>query len=420
MTELERSPQNASAGAEVTASHAEPVDDPALTARLRRLARVALIAGLAATVLLVIGFFFAGRARWVQSYLVAHLYWLGLSLGCLFLLLLHHLVGGPWGFPIQRLLTAGSRPLFLLAPLFLPILLGAGMLYVWADPAVIEADAALQAKAIYLNLPLFALRAVLYFAVWLVLAFVITRNAYRLDETGERRLARRSQRFSGPGLILLGLTATFAAVDWAMSLEPHWYSSIYGLLLVTGQVLVGLAFALAFLGLVCDRPALSWAMTSRATNDLGALLLAALISWIYALFMQFLIIWFADLPQEVTWYLNRMGGGWQWLLLAVVLLHFALPFGLILVHKGRWRVSSLAVISAMVVVAHFLYLYWLIMPAFSPQKPALHWLDLAAVVAVGGLWLAWFLTELGRHSLVPYRHPRYLAFIEEEQYETAA
>lgn len=386
--------------------------DREVARRLGRAQRVAVIVGVVAAVLLGLGVFI-DLSHFFQAYLVAFLFWLGISLGCLALLMVHMLVGGPWGFPIQRILAAGARTVPLMAVLFLPLLLGAEYLYIWTEPEIVQADELLRQKTAYLNLPFFTVRSLFYLVVWIVLVLLLTRASYRLDVTGEVRLARRAQRLSGPGLILLLLTVSFAAIDWSMSLEPYWYSSIYGLLIISGQVLGALSLAVALLVLLHDRPPLAGLLRPLLIGDLGKLLFAALLGWFYFALIQFLVVWSANLLEEVVWYLNRTTGGWQWVALALVALHFILPFVLFILHHDRWRVAPLARIALLLLAMQLLHTYWLVIPAFRPGELVVHWLDLVAPLAIGGLWLALFAHRLRQQRLVPYRHPKYVELVEE-------
>lgn len=393
--------------------------DETLRRRFARIRRGGLILGLVAAVLAQAGAV-ANTERFFQAYLFAYLFWIGLSLGGLALMMLHFLAGGPWGFPLQRMLAAAARTLPLMALLFLPLLLGLDTLYDWTRPEVMQADEVLRQKMAYLNVPGFLLRAAFYFLVWLALSWGLTRLSYGVDESGDAAQARRAQRFSGPGLILYVLTVSFAAIDWAMSLEPHWYSSIYGLLFIGGQVVAGLSFAYLLLGRLHDRPPLDKLVRPHVVNDLRNLLLAALLSWAYFVFVQYLIIWSGNLPEEAIWFTRRTQGGWQWLVLLLAVFHFALPFTLLLLNRGRRRgrgLRGLLAIAALLLVMRLVDVYWLVMPAFSPQGLAPHWLDLATVLAMGGLWMAFFAWQLQQHRLVPVSHPKYIDLVE--RYETA-
>ena len=353
---------------------------------LKRYQPIAWALGLTGLVLAVVAAFFNQEQFW-RSYLLAYLFWLEIGLGCLGLLMVHHLVGGRWSAHIRRVLEVGSLTLPLMAVLFLPLVWGMETLYPWMDAERVAQSELIQAKSLYLNQPFFLARAVLYFAVWTTLAYLLNRWSLAEDRSGEPHLAVRMRRLSALGLILFMLTVTFAAYDWMMSLEPEWFSSIYGLLFIIGAALAGLAFAIISLhGLTKGAGASEeWV---QSFNDLGNFMLGFVMIWAYFSFSQFLIIWSANISEEAVWYYHRMAGGWQNVGLLLVALQFVLPFVLLLVRGVKRRAQWLTALAVLVFVVRWLDLYWLVMPAFYPQGVHFHWLDLALLLALGGIWLA--------------------------------
>lgn len=384
------------------------MQSPPLGARLNRLQHRALLAGAGGAALCVLGVWL-NPVQFFRSYLLAYLFWLGIALGCLAIVMLHHLVRGAWGAVIQRLLESGSRTLPLMALLFVPLLFGLHDLYSWARPAAVASDELLRHKSPYLNTPFFVLRLVGYFVAWIAVASFLNRWSLQHDRISDwpsgRPLRRRLQMLSGPGLVLYGLSATFAAIDWIMSLEPHWYSTIFGMTFVVGQVLAALAFIIVALALVLDFEPFASVVSQTHIHDLGNLLLAFVMLWAYIAFSQFLIIWSGNLPEEIPWYLHRTQGGWQWIGLLVLVFHFALPFLLLLSRRTKRRMRMLSRVAGGLIGMAFLGLYWLVMPAFHPAKLHVHWLDLVAPMAVGGLWLACFLWHLQRREMLPRHAP---------------
>lgn len=371
--------------------------------------RRAWLVGAGGVVLALLGLWL-NLAQFFRAYLVAYLFWSGISLGCLALLMLHHLVGGAWGAMIRRLLEAGTRTIPLIVVLFVPLLYGLPTLYSWARPEVMAHDALLQHKSLYLNVPFFLQRAVAYFAIWLILAFFLnywSRQQERLAGTRqERRVQRRLRLLSAPGLMLYVLTVTFAAVDWIMSLEPHWYSTLYGVVILAGQILAALAFAIVLITQLAEVPPVSTVLTPQHLHDLGNLLLAFVMFWAYIAFSQFLIIWSGNLPEEVSWYVHRTHGGWEWLALLVLLAHFGLPFVVLLSRTSKRRAQVLARIAAGLLMMHLVELFWLVLPAFHPSQFAIHWLDIGLPIGMGGLWLGVFVWQLQRRALLPLHDPR--------------
>ena len=350
-----------------------------------------------------------------RAYLSAYIFWVGIPVGCVALLMLHHLVGGRWGFIIQRVLEAGIQTLPLMALLFIPLLVGLSDLYPWARTEVVAADPLLQQKAAYLNIPFFVARAVVYFAVWIVLGRVLVTWSLQQDRIADDALTFRLQRLSGPGLVLYGLTVSFAAIDWMMSLEPKWYSTIFGMMFMVSFGLAALALAiLATRFLEAEKPLARVASPDR-WHDLGNLLLALVMFWAYLSFSQFLLIWSENLAEEIPWYLHRIGGGWEWLAIALIFFQFGLPFVLLLSRNTKRDSRTLAAVAAAILFMQWLDIVWRVVPSFYPARFHIHWLDIAAPVAIGGLWLAAFIGHLKSRSLLPLHDPRFTEVLEQAQ-----
>jgi hypothetical protein len=373
---------------------------PAIFGRARRISLVVGLAGAAACAVGAV----ARPDQFFRSYLWAYSFWVGIPLGCLAIVMLQHLTGGRWGLSLRRLLEAGTRTLPLLAVLFLPILFGMRSLYVWARPEVVATDELLQHKSLYLNGPFFTVRTVVYFALWMGLAGLLNRWSRQQDQVPSEALSRRLQALSGPGVVLYVLTMTFASVDWLMSLEPHWYSTIYGGLLVTGQALVAMSFCITLAILLMPHRPMSDVLTAERLHDMGKLLLAFVMVWAYFAFSQFLIIWAGNLPEEIPYYLRRLQGGWQWLGLLLIGAQFVLPFLLLLSRDRKRDPRRLARVALFLIATRIVDMYWLTAPAFS-EALSVHWLDAATVAGIGGLWLATFLWQVERRPLLPVGDP---------------
>jgi hypothetical protein len=365
--------------------------------------RALLIAGFG--VLLCIAGALMNPAQFFHSYLVAFLFWLGISLGSVGVLMLHHLVGGIWGFVIQRFLETAARLLPLMALLFIPVLIGIPYLYEWSHPEA-SADIALLHKSPYLNVPFFVVRAVIYFAIWTFLAYQLSRWSRQVDETGNPELVNRMERLSGPGLVVYGLTMTLAAIDWAMSLEPHWYSTIFGMVFLIGQGLSTIAFAIIMARLYSHRKPLVDVITTKQFHDLGNLLLAFVMLWAYVAFSQFLIIWSGNIAEEVTWYEHRMHGGWNLVALLLITFHFGVPFLLLLQRRSKKRAEILSGIAIALLVLRLVDLFWIVSPALHREGFALHWTDLVTPIAIGAVWVAAFIWLLKDATLLPTGDPR--------------
>jgi len=380
--------------------------DEQLAAAIRRCQRRALIVGIVALVVCVIDAFFS-PAQFLRSYLFAYVFWIGFPLGGMAVVMINHLTGGQWGLPIRRTLEAASRTLPLMAVLFIPIILGLPILYRWAQPAAVALDPVLKYKHPYLNDWGFIARTILYFVVWILWAYFLNRWSAQQDETGDPRLAKRLESFSGPGLVVYGLTITFASVDWVMSLEPRWYSTIYGLLFVVVEVLVAFAFAICVARWLAQYEPLSSYVNPQQFQDLGNLLLTFVMLWAYLSFSQFLIIWSGNLKEEISWFESRARGVWAALAIFLIVFHFFVPFLLLLSRDIKRRAKMLARVSAGLLFISLVDVYWLVVPAFQPSEPGLHLLDFAAPVAIGGIWLAAFCWQLKSRPLVPLHDPNF-------------
>ena len=373
--------------------------------QLDRIQHTSLIAGAIGLGLCLVGAFLSPE-QFFRSYLFAYLFWIGIALGSFGIVMLHHLTGGGWGFVIRRLLESGTRTLPLMVVLFVPLLFGLSELYVWARPAEVAADELLQHKSAYLNVPFFLVRTAVYFAAWISITYCINRWSLEQDRTGERVLTRRLQLLSGPGLVVYALTVTFASIDWAMSLEPHWFSTMYGIMFLIGQVLAALALMIVIAVRLADQEPLSTVVSPARLLDLGNLLLAFVMLWAYIAFSQYIIIWSGNLPEEIPWYLHRTTGGWQGIALFLIIFHFAVPFVLLLSRATKRKVELLSAVAGGIIIMRLVDLFWLVAPAFHQTGVQIHWMDLVAPIGVGGIWMWFFIWQLKGRSLLPLHDPR--------------
>jgi hypothetical protein len=375
-----------------------------LTAQIGGWGRKSLVVGIVGLLLSVVAFLI-DREQFFRSYLFAFLYWTGMALGCLAILLLHHVVGGKWGRMIRRLCEAGARTLPFMGLLLIPILLNITTLYPWTRPEAAH-DANIQSKAAYLNIPFFIGRAICYFAVWSLYAYMLSKWSNALDRTNDERLIDKMRAMSAPGLVVFTLTTTFAFVDWIMSLEPHWFSTIYGVMFMVGEMLESFAFVIALMIILSRKAPLKEYVTPQHFHDLGNLMFAFMVLWAYLSFSQFLIIWAGNLPEEIPWYISRLRGGWGWVALSLVVFHFAVPFGLLLMRGVKRRADRLLRVCLLLIAVRLVDVYWITEPAFYGQRLRIHWMDFITPIAVGGLWLAMFFWQLKERSLVPVGDPR--------------
>ncbi len=387
------------------------------TTSFKRLQKPATWLGLVGLLLAIVGAWL-DRTQFWQSYLLASVFWVEVGLGCLGMVMLHHLVGGRWSALIRRLMETGAMTLPLMALLFIPLLFGLNTLYPWTNADHVQQSELLQQKTVWLNVPFFLGRSAFYFVVWLGLALLLNRWSLAQDRTGDAKFAQRLRRLSAIGMILYMLTATLAGYDWLMSLEPEWFSSIYGLLFIAGQALAGLSLAIIGLCLLAKEMGTTerWL---KSFNDLGNFLLGFVMIWAYFSYSQFLIIWSADIPEEAIWYYHRMQGGWQTVGLVLIGTHFVLPFVLLLSRGIKRNPQWLMALAVFIFLVRALDLFWLIVPAFYPAGVHLHWLDLALWVAMGGGWILAFIWQWHGKGVLP-RHDPHLGDSNERHEEFAA
>jgi len=380
---------------------------------LERIPRIAFTWGLIGVALAL--FFARGNPdQFFRSYLLAFVYWLAIPTGCMAILMLHHLTGGLWGYPIRRLLEAGTRTFLPMAALFVPVLLGMRRLYKWAQPEAVAADPMLEYKHPYLNPQFFTLRAVIYFVIWLTLAWFLNRWSGEQDRTGDPRLAARMEALSGPGLILWGIAVTYSSIDWVMSLEAHWFSTIYGMIVMIVCALTAMSFVVFVLRKLSGEKPIAEAVSPAQFNDLGNLMLTFVMLWAYLGFSQFLIIWAGNIKDEIPWYRARAFGGWGAVAVVLIVLHFALPFLLLLQRGVKRRLHVLSIVAGTLIVLSLVDVYWLVAPAYEKDGPRVYPLDICAVVGIGGIWIGLFFRELKKWPLLPVHDPRFEGALEHE------
>jgi hypothetical protein len=398
---------------ETTTTYAPPVADIDGT-RSR-----ALIAGVVGLVLCAIGFVL-DPAHLFRSWLIAHQLFLGIALGSLALVMVQHLSGGAWGI-FRRIFEASSGTLLLLAVLFLPVLLGMGSLYTWTHADHVQADQILQAKAPYLNTPFWIGRLIIYFAAWIGLAWFLRQLSARQD-AGDVGVNVTIQRVSGAGLVIYALTVTAAGVDWIMSINPHWYSTLFGFLMMGGQGLAALAFTIIAATFLFRREPMAGLLKPYHFHDLGKLMFAFVMLWAYFNFSQYLLTYAANLVEEIPYMTVRTSNGWEFLALFLMIFHFAVPWLLLLSRDRKRNPHRLVLVAAWIIFVRYADIFMLISPEFDAATGSnlhllegehvshffAHWLDLAAPLAIGGLWLWMFLTQLRERPLLaagdPYLH----------------
>ena len=363
---------------------------------------------------LVVGLIFgaiAALGAWLRpdqffrAYLLAFMAWLGVSLGSMAILMLRHLTKGGWGMVIRRILGAAMRCLPLMTLLFVPILFGMPKLYLWARPLDFIQDTHLRQHlegitGTYLSVHGFIIRAAIYFAIWNLLSLLLTRWSAQQDHPPVRDNSAKFKALSAPGLILYAFSITFAVIDWIMSIDATWISTIFGLSFLIGQVLAGLCFAVVVERILFRYPPMSRLLKPVYVHDHGKFILTFIMMWAYFAFSQWLIIWAGNLPQEITWYIRRLNGGWGYVGLFVALFHFAVPFVVLLSRPFKRDITRLVWLAVWLLLMRYVDLFWIIEPSFSTTFKVT-WLDIIVPIAMGGLYLACFFRNLSSRPLVP-------------------
>jgi hypothetical protein len=349
-----------------------------------------------------------------RSYLFAYIFWALVPLGCMGVLMLHHMTGGWWGYPLRRILEAGTRTLPLVFVLFLPLLAGMTRLYPWAQPDVVAADPILEYKKPYLNPAFFTVRAFIYFAVWILLASLLNKWSIEQDRTGDPRLKAKMTSLSAPGFILWAVTLTLAVIDWVMSLEPHWFSTMYGLLFMVTSGLVAMSFSVMVLRRLSDQEPLRDCVEPKRFLDIGNLMLAMVMLWTYMAFSQLLIIWSGNLKNEITWYKERVFGQWAPIAVFLLIFHFFFPFFLLLQRGVKRRLHVLSMVAALLFFMTLVDMYWIVVPAYEVFAPRVHALDLLAIIGIGGVWVGGYLWQLKKRPLLPLHDPRFEGVLEHQ------
>ncbi len=345
-----------------------------------------------------------------RAYLLAFMDWLGVALGSMAIIMIRHLTGGGWGVVIRRLQGAAMRTLPILTLLFVPILIAVaqGRIYPWAMPLASVNDQHIRehlakntfVTASYLNFRGFLIRAIIYFAIWNVLSFLLSRWSKEADSANTRDNTERFKRVSGPGLILYAFTIAFASIDWLMSFDPTWISTIFGLIILIGELLSAMCFAVFVESILYRCKPMSEMLRPEFVHDHGKWMLTFIMVWAYFSFSQWLIIWAGNLPNEITFYLKRLSGGWGWIGLILALFHFVVPFAILLSRPFKRNIRKLVWLAIWLLFMRWLDLFWIIEPNFS-KTLRFTLADIVVTCALGCVWMAFYFRNLASLPLLP-------------------
>ncbi len=417
-TSNESGSQHRASGGDSVSSHQresnEPIPDIRLGPEATRIERVSGVIGAIGILLCIVAFFW-NRQEFYQSYLFAFLYWGGFSIGGLGVLVLNHTVGGRWGVTSRRFMEAQMRTLPLLLLFFIVLLFGMNQLYPWMHPNLVPepSRAYLYHKRAYLNWPFFLIRTLVYFAIWLFWGIRLYKWSDKQDETGDPGLRERMRKFSAPGCLIVTFTATFAYIDWILSADAQFFSTIYGAMILFGDVLQTFALTILVMVLASRGDRFGGRVNAVVLHDIGNMMFAFTIFWTYLSVSQLIIVWPANLPQEIGWYLVRVRGGWRVIAAAVSLVMFAIPFLALLSQARKRDPIRLMRVAIWILAARVVDIFWIVEPTFRTKGFAIYWTDFAAFIGVGGIWVYVFLGQLRKRPLLPLRDPRVMTPLPE-------
>jgi hypothetical protein len=360
----------------------------------------ALIVGIVGAIACAIGWFLDPQT-FFRSYLSGYLFWFMIVAGSLGVLCLQYVTGGEWGVLIRRPLGAAARTILWMVILFIPVVIGMKYIYIWTDHAVVAKDEVLSGKTWYLNSTAFLIRAAVYFALWILWAWRIRVLSLRFydDRSPYTDLSRR--KWAASGLVMVVMTMTFTGIDWVMSLEPKWYSTMFGINFFISAGLAAYAFVTFFLTRLADTPAMAGILKPNHFRDLGNLMLTFVMLWAYTQFSEFLLMWYANLKEEIPYYLVRRAGVWGAISAFLIIFHFFLPFFMLLMRAIKDRPGTIAIVAIVVLVARYAGIIWLTQPAWSRGHFRYSWMNLASLIGVGGLWLYLFIGQLKGQTIIP-------------------
>jgi hypothetical protein len=376
-----------------------------LRPQMDRVQRNSMVIGVVALAISLFGLWQNASHFW-QSYLFGYIFFAGLALGCLGIFLLHNVVGGNWGVAVRRMTESGIQTLPLVAFFAIPLFFALKMLYKWTDAAYRAEHFAVGHKAVYMNEPFFIARTILYFMIWFFFGFRILRMANEHSRTGDPALFQRIKGASAPALLIFVVSTTYAFIDWIMSLEPDWYSTIYAWMFTVGEVLLTFAFLIALLVLFSKHEPFASFLTVKHYHDLGNLMLAFTMLWAYMSFAQFLIIWAENLPDEIPWYVRRFSGGWGYVAWTISIFHFCIPFFLLLLRFVKKNPKRLRTLAMWMILVRILDVFWIVEPAFRQRGLEIYWTDIVAPIGIGGVWIAFFIRHLKARPLLASNDPR--------------
>jgi hypothetical protein len=354
--------------------------------------------------------YFQDKTNFFLNYLTAFVFWLSVALGALFFIMIHHITGANWSTVLRRISENIAATMPLMVILFIPILFGIHELYEWSHPELVDPNSAQFDKIIYgksgfLNIPFFYIRTAVYLIVWTWLALSLRKKSLVQDNGHNDKITSSFKKLSAQGIILFAITITFASFDWLMSLDPHWFSTIFGVYIFSGSLLAFLCFLVIMLTYHRKNNAFNNIFTIEHYHDIGKLIIAFIIFWAYMAFSQYFLIWYANLPEENYWFLYRWENSWKYISLLIIFGHFVLPFIALITRIAKRSVIFMSAVSIWILVMHYLDLYWLVLPTHHRDGIHFNFYDIAPLLGIGGLFVWYFWRLHSSKPVIPVSDP---------------
>jgi hypothetical protein len=366
------------------------------------LGKIALVIGVLGLLLSAIGYF-GDSKQFYFSYLTSFAFWVSLGLGGLFFTMLHHISGAKWSTVLVRISQAAMSVLPIMIIFFIPIFFGIKELFDWSHPEIVAESSVLQGKAGFLNTSFFTIRAIIYFAIWGILAFLINKYS-RLQDEG-KDTTKQLRIVSAPGMFLFAFTLSFAAFDWLMSLDPHWFSTMFGAYYFGGSFVIILALLIIMANYLQSNGTLTNEINHAHFSDLGKMFFGFIVFWAYLGGAQYFFIWYANIPEETVWFLDRWKNSWKTVSQLLIIGHFLLPFVTLIFFNTKRNRKILVFFAFWIFLFHYLDMYWLIAPTLHHESAQFSWMDLTAFLGIGGIFIALFWKNFTSKAIVPVNDP---------------
>ena len=361
--------------------------------------------------------YFTNADQFFFSYLVSFTFFTGIAIASVFMVMFHHITKSKWGVVVRRIPETFGANIWIWALFAIPVLLGIHNLYHWSHEDAVAADKILKGKSAYLNTPFFIIRQVIYFAIWGFVGHKLFKASIEMDKTGDWGISSLMRKVSAPAIPLFGLSIAFASFDWLMSLDPHWFSTMFGVYFFAisfqsfWAVMILMVFFLQRSGYLKNT------IGQAHIYDMGAWMFAFTVFYAYIAFSQFLLIYYANIPEETIWFYHRLEGSWKYITYGLLIFRFVLPFLILLNREQKHRRNILAYVSILVVVMHFLEIYWIAMPTLSEHGIHFSWIDLSTFLGLGGIFFGLFFRRFKQNSMIPEKDPKLGACLEKSYHQ---